>query len=146
MSTALARLAFGAHASTSASTASALSSLVKHFGASRGFHGASGSFAKAKKGAAAAAEEMAHTHSATVATGINIKKGGSDPELGADDAYPDWLWGLIEPRKTLTELEKEVEAAKLTGKYDVMDIEDVKRLVKLRRRAKIKASNAERAK
>jgi large subunit ribosomal protein L54 len=53
---------------------------------------------------------------------------------------------LIEPRKTLTELEKEVEAAKLTGKYDVMDIEDVKRLVKLRRRAKIKASNAERAK
>ena len=143
MSTALARLAFGARASTSTS---ALSSLVRHFGASRGFHGASGSLAAAKKGATAASEEEAHTHSATVATGINIKKGGSDPELGADDAYPDWLWGLIEPRKTLSELEKEVEAAKLSGKYDAMDIEDIKRLVKLRRRAKIKASNAERAK
>ena len=71
---------------------------------------------------------------------------GEYPELGADDAYPDWLWGLIEPRKTLTELEKEVAGAKLSGKYDVMDIEDIKRLVKLRRRAKIKASNAERAK
>ena len=146
MATALARRAFGAHASTSASATSALSTLVKRFGASRGFHGASGSLAKAKKGAAAAPEERAHTHSATVATGINIKKGGSDPELGADDAYPDWLWGLIEPRKTLTELEKEVAAAKLSGKYDVMDIEDIKRLVKLRRRAKIKASNADRAK
>jgi hypothetical protein len=51
MSTALARLAFGARASTSTS---ALSSLVRHFGASRGFHGASGSLAAAKKGAAAA--------------------------------------------------------------------------------------------
>mgnify|MGYP003314520366 CR=1 FL=1 len=85
MATALARRAFGAHASTSASATSALSTLVKRFGASRGFHGASGSLAKAKKGAAAAPEERAHTHSATVATGINIKKGGSDPELGADD-------------------------------------------------------------
>ena len=146
MSTSLARLAFGAHASTSTSAASALSSLVKRFGASRGFHSTSGSLAKAKKGAAAAPEEGTHTHNAEVATGINIKKGGSDPELGTDDDYPDWLWGLIEPRKSLSELEKEMEAAKLSGKYDVMDIEDIKRLVKLRRRAKIKASNAERAK
>ena len=142
MSTALARLAFGARASTSTS---ALSSLVRHFGASRGFHGASGSLAAAKKGATAASEEEAHAQRHGRHRDQH-QKGGSDPELGADEAYPDWLWGLIEPRKTLSELEKEVAVVKLSGKYDVMDIEDIKRLVKLRRRAKIKASNADRAK
>jgi len=145
--TALARLAFGAKASTSSST-SALSLLVRQFGAHRGFHHSSVSAAPPpKKGAAAEkVAEVEHTHSTTVATGLNIKKGGTDPELDPDADYPDWLWNLIEPRKTLTELEKEVEAAKRTGMFDAMDIDDIKRLVKLRRRASIKANNAERSK
>ena len=47
--------------------------------------------------------------------------------------------------KTLGELEKELEAAKKADvdlKYDVMAAKDVKRLLRLRRRAKIKANNA----
>ena len=72
-----------------------------------------------------------------------------------DDQYPDWLWTILDPEKgniamkTLGELEKELEAAKKADvdlKYDVMAIKDVKRLLRLRRRAKIKANNALRAK
>ena len=73
-----------------------------------------------------------------------------------DDQYPDWLWTILDPEKgniamkTLGELEKELEAAKKVDvdlKYDVMAIKDVKRLLRrLRRRAKIKANNALRAK
>ena len=90
MSTALARLAFGARASTSTS---ALSSLVRHFGASRGFHGASGSLAAAKKGATAASEEEAHTHSATVATDQH-QKGGAIPSSSARLAASGLAVGL----------------------------------------------------
>lgn len=102
-----------------------------------GTKGASG-----KKGGEAGGEGMSSTH----CTGLNYKKGGSDPELGPDESYPDWLWTLLEPKKTLTQLEKEVAAAKLTGRYDVMALPDVKRLLKLRRRAKIKRNNESRAK
>ena len=51
--------------------------------------------------------------------------------------------------KMLGELEKELEAAKKADvdlTYDKMDIKDIKRLVRLRRRAKIKSNNALRAK
>ena len=146
MSAALRRCRLGA--STSSVSGSALSCLVARFGASRGAHGTAINFAKkpAKKASDEASAEDVHTHSTTIATGINIKKSGSDPALGPDGDYPDWLWGLVEPKKTLGDLEKEVEEAKLSGEYDVMAIGDVKRLVRLRRRAKIKANNAERAK
>ena len=82
-------------------------------------------------------------------------KDGKDPELMADDQYPDWLWTLLDTEKgtiamkTLGELEKELEAAKKADvdlTYDKMDIKDIKRLVRLRRRAKIKSNNALRAK
>ena len=117
----------------------------------RSFRGGSAAlFAKAKAkggggkggGGGDAAVGMSETH----CTGLNYKKGGSDPELGSDDKYPEWLWELLEPKKTLTQLEKEVAAAKLTGRYDVMDLKDIKRLLKLRRRAKIKRNNELRAK
>ena len=93
--------------------------------------------------------------STTHCTGLNILKDGKDPELMPDDQYPDWLWTILDPEKgniamkTLGELEKELEAAKKADvdlKYDVMAIKDVKRLLRLRRRAKIKANNALRAK
>ena len=118
-------------------------------------------WAKEKKGAkktdAVAADGGASTGSmsTTHCTGLNILKDGKDPEFMPDDQYPDWLWTIIDPEKgniamkTLGELEKELEAAKKADvdlKYDVMAIKDVQRLLRLRRRAKIKANNALRAK
>ena len=85
-----------------------------------------------------------------------LKKTGSDPEFGPDESYPDWLWTLLEPRKTLRQLENEVAAAKAMheqsladGKgprYDIMDVKDIQRLLKLRRRVKIKENNDRRKK
>ena len=120
-------------------------------------HWAKGAGKGAKKTDAVAADGGASTGSmsTTHCTGLNILKDGKDPELMPDDQYPDWLWTILDPEKgniamkTLGELEKELEAAKKVDvdlKYDVMAIKDVKRLLRLRRRAKIKANNALRAK
>ena len=120
-------------------------------------HWAKGAGKGAKKTDAVAADGGASTGSmsTTHCTGMNILKDGKDPELMPDDQYPDWLWTILDPEKgniamkTLGELEKELEAAKKADvdlKYDVMAIKDVKRLLRLRRRAKIKANNALRAK
>ena len=120
-------------------------------------HWAKGAEKGAKKTDAVAADGGASTGSmsTTHCTGLNILKDGKDPELMPDDQYPDWLWTILDPEKgniamkTLGELEKELEAAKKADvdlKYDVMAIKDVKRLLRLRRRAKIKANNALRAK
>ena len=120
-------------------------------------HWAKGTGKGAKKTDAVAADGGASTGSmsTTHCTGLNILKDGEDPELMPDDQYPDWLWTILDPEKgniamkTLGELEKELEAAKKADvdlKYDVMAIKDVKRLLRLRRRAKIKANNALRAK
>lgn len=120
-------------------------------------HWAKGAGKGAKKTDAVAADGGASTGSmsTTHCTGLNILKDGKDPEFMPDDQYPDWLWTILDPEKgniamkTLGELEKELEAAKKADvdlKYDVMAIKDVKRLLRLRRRAKIKANNALRAK
>ena len=120
-------------------------------------HWAKGPGKGAKKTDAVAADGGASTGSmsTTHCTGLNILKDGKDPELMPDDQYPDWLWTILDPEKgniamkTLGELEKEMEAAMKADvdlKYDVMAIKDVKRLLRLRRRAKIKANNALRAK
>ena len=120
-------------------------------------HWAKGAGKGAKKTDAVAADGGASTGSmsTTHCTGLNILKDGKDPELMPDDQYPDWLWTILGPEKgniamkTLGELEKEMEAAMKADvdlKYDVMAIKDVKRLLRLRRRAKIKANNALRAK
>ena len=120
-------------------------------------HWAKGAGKGAKKTDAVAADGGASTGSMSTphCTGLNILKDGKDPELMPDDQYPDWLWTILDPEKgniamkTLGELEKELEAAKKADvdlKYDVMAIKDVKRLLRLRRRAKIKANNALRAK
>lgn len=33
-------------------------------------------------------------------------QGGTDPKLGKDEEYPEWLWTLTDPRPVLSELEK----------------------------------------
>ena len=117
--------------------------------------GAAKGGAKAKAADAGDEASSSSSLSTTHCTGLNILKDGKDPELMPDDQYPDWLWTLLDPEKgtiamkTLGELEKELEAAKKADvdlTYDKMDIKDIKRLVRLRRRAKIKLNNALRAK
>jgi Mitochondrial ribosomal protein L37 len=44
--------------------------------------------------------------SSTEATGINIYKQGSDPQLKPDEELPDWLFNLERPAKSLSELRR----------------------------------------
>ena len=74
-----------------------------------------------------------------VATGVNIYQTGQDPVLGPDDAYPDWLWGLLDKPKTVKQLHQQ---AQQLGGYEAMPPADYFRLVKLQRKEQIKASNA----
>ena len=39
-----------------------------------------------------------------VCAGANIYKTGEDPAIKEDSEYPDWLWGLLEPKKSHDEL------------------------------------------
>jgi hypothetical protein len=41
-----------------------------------------------------------------VLTGLNITKGGSDPPLKSDEEYPEWLWKLAQPERTLADLKR----------------------------------------
>jgi hypothetical protein len=43
----------------------------------------------------------------TTATGVNLLKSGSDPKLGPDEAYPDWLWTLVDTPQSKSELERQ---------------------------------------
>lgn len=43
-------------------------------------------------------------------------QGQSDPKLGPDDAYPDWLWTLMAPKPLEAELQGKLDAAGYTGK------------------------------
>lgn len=43
-------------------------------------------------------------------------QGKSDPQLGPDDAYPDWLWTLTAPKPLEAELQGKLDAAGYTGK------------------------------
>lgn len=44
--------------------------------------------------------------SSEVATGCALLKGENDPPLKSDNEYPDWLWRLLDPRPTASELQK----------------------------------------
>merc|ERR1711904_686361 len=41
--------------------------------------------------------------------GINYNKGGTDPKILEDNEYPDWLWRMLDPKPTLSELERKLE-------------------------------------
>uniref|UniRef100_A0A7S2X0T2 Large ribosomal subunit protein mL54 n=1 Tax=Chloropicon primus TaxID=1764295 RepID=A0A7S2X0T2_9CHLO len=40
--------------------------------------------------------------------GINYKKGGTDPKILPDGEYPEWLWTMIDPKPTLSELDRKL--------------------------------------
>ena len=63
---------------------------------------------------------------------------GSDPRLGSDDAYPAWLWTLAAPREPLSALERRFKSSG----GEALEVEEGLRLVRLKRKAGIKASNA----
>mmetsp|Transcript_26656 Transcript_26656/g.65339 ORF Transcript_26656/g.65339 Transcript_26656/m.65339 type:complete len:148 (+) Transcript_26656:181-624(+) len=141
-------LRIASEASTSSGSRGLFSALLtKTIGSTRSFHGTPAAWAAATKKKGKGDGPTADTGmSATHCTGLNFIKGGVDPELGPDSAYPDWLWALIEPKKTLLVLEKEVAIARLTGDTKAMDIKDIKRLLKLRRRVLIKKNNDSKSK
>lgn len=75
-----------------------------------------------------------------MATGLNILKTGSDPQLKPDTEYPDWLWKLADVATTARELRE---------KYDSdegLSVDEAQQLVKLENRTKIRETNITRAK
>eukprot|EP00270_Netrium_digitus_P000349 TRINITY_DN1033_c0_g1_i1.p1 TRINITY_DN1033_c0_g1~~TRINITY_DN1033_c0_g1_i1.p1 ORF type:complete len:135 (+),score=33.48 TRINITY_DN1033_c0_g1_i1:27-407(+) len=98
----------------------------------------------AKKKAAAAASSAPAAASVAIdvrrkhIVGANTKKEGTDPEVLDDAAYPEWLWGLLDKRPTLSELKRK----KITD----MSMPELERLVKLDNRDKIKSNNLDKAK
>jgi large subunit ribosomal protein L54 len=75
---------------------------------------------------------------ATVATGVNILKKGSDPPLKPDSEYPEWLWDLAKPPKTLSELRR--------GNETELPMREQKRLLKLANRDGIRTRNENKSK
>ena len=71
------------------------------------------------------------------ATGVNYAKGGQDPELKPDSEYPEWLWGLAEPKPSLGELQRRLEGREAEASDD-----EVRRLWDLYNRQRIKDRNA----
>jgi len=47
--------------------------------------------------------------SSEVATGCSLLKAEQDPPLKADHEYPEWLWRLLDPRPTASELQTTYE-------------------------------------
>ena len=60
-----------------------------------------------------------------VLTGLNITKGGSDPPLKSDDEYPEWLWKLAQPERTLADLKRKenssLEFEEVSGKKKILN-------------------------
>ncbi len=52
--------------------------------------------------------------SSEVATGCSLLKGEQDPKLKPDSEYPDWLWKLMEPRASASELQQAYEGQGLS--------------------------------
>ena len=50
--------------------------------------------------------------SSEVATGCALLKGEQDPLLKPDSEYPDWLWRLLDPRPSASELQRLYEGSK----------------------------------
>ncbi|KAL1500138.1 hypothetical protein AB1Y20_012809 [Prymnesium parvum] len=71
--------------------------------------------------------------------GLNIFKGGSDPETLPDSEYPDWVFELHKPRPTLNELLRKCE----TEGLDTLSTAEKRMLIKKWNKERIKERNAE---
>ena len=69
-----------------------------------------------------------------------MRQGKSDPKLPADDACPSWLSALADTRLTLSELQRR-NADGVSGATQLSVFEGL-RLLRMQRRADIKAANA----
>ena len=85
-------LRIASEASTSSGGHGLFSALLTK--STRSLHGSAAAWAAAGKKKGKGVEQvvadtgMSDTH----CTGLNYTKGGTDPELGPDSDYPDWLW------------------------------------------------------
>ena len=69
------------------------------------------------------------------------RQGKSDPKLPGDAACPAWLSGLADTRPTLSELQRR-NADGESGAAPGLSVAEGLRLLRMRRRADIKAANA----
>ncbi|GMN25708.1 hypothetical protein TIFTF001_001025 [Ficus carica] len=107
----------------------------------RTFAAAGGKAKKGKGGAAGdgpKASSLGKEVKSTTVVGANILKDGADPKILADSEYPDWLFHLLDKHPALSELRRKSK--------ETLSYQDLKRLVKLDTRARIKENNSERAK
>eukprot|EP00467_Chlorarachnion_reptans_P003708 CAMPEP_0114513670 /NCGR_PEP_ID=MMETSP0109-20121206/15715_1 /TAXON_ID=29199 /ORGANISM="Chlorarachnion reptans, Strain CCCM449" /LENGTH=98 /DNA_ID=CAMNT_0001693601 /DNA_START=56 /DNA_END=352 /DNA_ORIENTATION=- len=56
------------------------------------------------------------------------------PQALPDEEYPEWVWKLAEPRKTITELELN---------FDNLNMEEVTQYIRFKRREQLRDKNAE---
>ena len=70
-----------------------------------------------------------------------MQQGGSDPKLPGDDACPPWLSVLADTRPTLSELQRR-NAGGAAGAAPQLSVAEGLRLLRMQRRADIKAANA----
>jgi hypothetical protein len=61
--------------------------------------------------------------------------------LGPDEAYPEWLWALATPRPALSELRRRHGDA-AAARAPELELAEGLRLVRMGRKADIKAANA----
>ncbi|GFR47925.1 hypothetical protein Agub_g9727 [Astrephomene gubernaculifera] len=95
--------------------------------------------AGAKKGSKDKGPRKVGELSCEVVTGCGLMKNEADPPIKPDSEYPEWLFKLLEPRPTIKELEKAYQEGGLT-------IPELRRLWRLKNKARIKESNFLKAK
>ena len=70
-----------------------------------------------------------------------LRQGKNDPKLPGDDDCPAWLFGLVDTRPTLSELQRR-NADGESGAAPQLSVAEGIRLLRMQRRAAIKTANA----
>ncbi len=65
--------------------------------------------------------------------GFQVFTADEAPTALPDEEYPDWLWGIAEPDRTITDLEQN---------SDNLNFKEITRLVRAKKRALLKEKNA----